>query len=161
MASRRPQDRHAGVAQVLADVARRHDAVVQVVLVDGLLHADGERLEVASGQATVGGEALGEDQQVLVLAGELGVARGEEAADVDDRVLLGAHRAALRQVAHLLHDRADGAVALTRLALLDEVGVLGDAARVEVERRVELAADLGDRVHVARARPAGRRRSCW
>ena len=53
-----------------------------------------------------------------------------------------------RQVAHLAHDRAHGLVGLARLALLDEVGVLGEAAGVEVHRRVVLGADVGDLAQV-------------
>ena len=79
---------------------------------------------------------------------QLGVARGEEAAHVDDGVLLGAHGAAVGQVAHLAHDLAHRLVGVAGLAQLDEVGVLGDAAGVEVERLAVLAADLGDGAHV-------------
>ena len=53
-----------------------------------------------------------------------------------------------------------GLLGVARLAQLDEVGVLGEAAGVEEERHAVLAADVGDRRGCWPSRPAGRRRSC-
>ena len=46
------------------------------------LQALGDRLEVASGQAAVGGKPLGQDEQVAAPLGEVVVVHGEPAADV-------------------------------------------------------------------------------
>ncbi len=78
------------------------------------------------------------------------IARGEEAAHVHDGVLLGAHRRALGQRAHLADDLAHALLGVSGLAELDEVGVLGQAAGVEVERRVVLGADRGHLAHVGK-----------
>ena len=125
-----------------------YKAVVEVVLVDAFLHADGERFEIAAGEASVGGEALGEDEKRLRLGTDPLVARGKESAHVHDGVLLRAHRAALGEIAHLPHDLPHALLGVAGLAQLDEGRVLGESAGVEVERLAELSADLGDLVHV-------------
>ena len=66
--------------------------------------------------------------------GQRVVVHGQEAADVGQAVLLGAHRAAVGEGGHLAHDVGDRPVGLPGLALLDEPGVLGEAAGVEEQR---------------------------
>ena len=153
-------DRDAGRVERLAEVGGRADAVAQVVLVDDLAQALGDRLEVAPGEAAVGREALGEDQQVAALLGQRVVAHREPAADVGEAVLLGAHRHAVGEGRHLAHDVGDRTVGLARLAGLDEPRVLGEPAGVEEERHAVAVADRADLRAGSRARPAGRRRSC-
>ena len=70
VAAERLDERDAGRVERLAEVGRRADPVAQVVLVDDLAQALGDRLEVAAGEAAVGREALGQDQQVAALLGE-------------------------------------------------------------------------------------------
>ena len=67
VAARRLYDRHALLGNVVAQVAGRSDAVFEVVMVQRFLESDGDGFEIASGQASVGGIALGENQQVLLL----------------------------------------------------------------------------------------------
>ena len=59
------------------------------------LHADGDGFEVASGQAAVGGIALGQDQQIFFLLRQQVVVGAEKAADVGHAVFLGGHGAAV------------------------------------------------------------------
>ena len=89
---------------VVAEIGGRGDAVAQVVFFEGLLHADGDGFEIASGEAAVGGIALGEDEQILFLLGEQVVVGAEEAADVGHAVFLGGHGAAVAEAEHLLRD---------------------------------------------------------
>jgi hypothetical protein len=132
VAARRLDDLDAACEQPLAEVGGAADAVLQVVLVQHLLEALGHRLEVATGQPAVGRVALGEDQQVRRPADQLLVAQQQHAADVDDAVLLGADRApSARSNISRTMSRTGGRLA--RLALLDEPGVLGEAAGVEEE----------------------------
>ena len=99
-------DRHAGAHQPVAEVRRRSDPVAEVVVVDHLAQALGDRLEVAAGEPAVGGEALGEDEEVAAALGQVVVVHGEPAADVGEAVLLGAHRHAVGERGHLPHDVA-------------------------------------------------------
>ena len=110
-------------------------------MVDGLGEALRDRLQVAPGEAAVGREALGQDEQRAAALGERVVVRREPAADVRERVLLGADRHPVGEPCHLAHDVGDVALALARLALADEPGVLGEAAGVEVERHAVAVAD--------------------
>src|SRR4028118_785687 len=76
------------------------------------------------------------------------VAGGEESADVGEAVLLRAHRAAVGVAEDLADDLFHRTVLLPRLARLDEEGVLGEAAGVDVEGDAELAAELRSRLDV-------------
>ena len=134
VAARRVDDRVADLVEVAAEVGRLRDAVAQVVLVQGLVEADGDRVEVASGQPAVGREALGEDEQILLAPRQHVVVGAQEAADVGQAVLLGAHRAAVAQGHHLARDVDHAVVGKAPLAQLHEVGVLAEATGVEVER---------------------------
>ena len=71
MAADRLHDRDAGAGKRLAEIRGGADPVAEVVLVDDLAEALRDRLEIAAGEAAVRGEALGEDQQVAALLGEL------------------------------------------------------------------------------------------
>src|SRR3990170_637886 len=64
MSADRFDDGDAGAVERLAEVGRGADAVVQVVLLDHLRKALGDGLQVAPGEAAVGREALGQDEQV-------------------------------------------------------------------------------------------------
>ncbi len=94
--ARRLDDRHSRRSQAVAQILDRADPVLEVVLVEHLAQADRHRLEVAPGQAAVGREALAEDQGLTRLVHPLLVVERQEAADVDERVLLGAHPASIR-----------------------------------------------------------------
>ena len=118
--------------------------------------AAGHRLEVVAGETPVGGKALGEDQQVPAAFRPPVVVEGQEAPDVGEAVLLGRHRAPVGQGEHLAGDLPGRPVALALLALLDEVRVLGEPARVEIERHAVLAAQRrrGSNVGQRRRLPA-------
>ena len=141
MAAGRLHNRHALVRDVLAQVGGGDDAVAQVVLLQRLLQADGNRLQVAPCQPAIGGVALGEDEQVFFLLRQRVVVGAEEAADVGQPVFFGAHGAAVAERKHLLRNLLRRLVLVARLAQLDEVGVLGEAAGVEVERNAVPLAD--------------------
>ena len=66
--------------------------------------AAGHGLHVAAGQAAVGVQALVDDHHVAGLLEERVVVHGQPAADVDQGVLLAAHRAAVGVGAELLED---------------------------------------------------------
>src|SRR5665647_1487672 len=80
---------HSRLHQRLAEVPGRSDPVPQVVVVDDLAQPLCERFEVATGQAAVRREPLGEDQYVAALPGQLVVIHRQPSTDVAHRVLLG------------------------------------------------------------------------
>ncbi len=90
-------------------------------------------------------------EQVVGPLGQGVVAHQQHAADVDQAVLLGADRGAVGQVEHLAGDVAGAALLLARLALLDQVGVLGKAAGVEEQGDAVPLAERLDGVEVGQA----------
>jgi hypothetical protein len=73
--------------------------------------ADGHRLHVAPREPAVRVQALVEHDEVAGLLEEVVVVEREEAADVDEEVLLAAHGAAVGVRARLAQDLRDGASA--------------------------------------------------
>ena len=144
VAARRLHDGDAFGGDVVAEIGGGGDAVAEVVLVEGLLEADGDGFEVASGEAAVGGIPFRQDEQVFFLLGELVVVGTEEAADVGHAVFLGGHGAAVTVAEHFLGDLFGGFVGVAGLAQLDKPGIFGEAAGVEVERDAVAAADGAD-----------------
>ena len=159
--ARRLEDRHAGRGDALAEVLHRGVAILLVGEIERLVEADRDRFEVASGQPAVGRKALGQDEQLLLVPRHGVVVGAQEAADVGHAVLLRAHRAAVGEREHLARDVEEREVGEARLARLDEVGVLGEAAGVEIERHAARAGRSPRRRAGWPSRPAGRRRRCW
>ena len=114
---------------------------MQVRLLDDLLEAARDRLEVVAGEAAVRRKPLREDEEVARVLGPRVVVHREKAADVREPVLLRRHRAAVGEGEHLLRDLLRGAALLPLLAPLDEVRVLGEAAGVEEEGLLEPVAE--------------------
>jgi len=103
-------------------------------LVEHFLEARGDRFEIVAGEAAVGREAFGEDQEIAALLRERVVIEREEAADIRQTVLLRRHQRAVREAEHLLGDLFRRAAMLSRLALPDEPRVFRETAGVEEER---------------------------
>src|ERR1019366_9067728 len=108
----------------------------------GLLKALGDRLEIASGETTVSGEAFGQDKHVTAALGDVVVVERQPSAYVAKGILLCAHGHAIGERGDLSHDVADLAFGLTLLALMDEPCVLGKPARIEEERHAVTVAEL-------------------
>ena len=113
----------------------------------------GDRLEVAAGQAAVGREALGQDQQVAALLGE----RRRRSSPASRRCWPA--RPSSRDIvmpsasdAHLARRcRATGRPCWPGSRSLDEPGVLGEAAGVEEQRDAVPVADVAHRAQVLEA----------
>ncbi len=144
----RLDDRDALFDQPVADEGGLLEAVAQVALVQAFIQTGGHRVQVAPGQPAVGGEALAQDQLVLDVLEEILVAHGQEAADVDQGVFLGAHPGAVGQAEHLAGDIEHGGVRIASFPLVDEVGVLGEPAAVDEEGDLEFVVDLRHRADV-------------
>ena len=124
-------DGHAGIDQLLAQVKHLAHAGADVVLVQRLLDARGQGFHVASGHAAVGVQPFVDHRQVGRVFIDRMIVDGQKAADVDQRVLLGAHGAAVGVRAHLLDDGGNGAILAARFPLLDEEGVFHHARGIQ------------------------------
>jgi hypothetical protein len=114
---------------VVAEISRRGDAIAQIVLVQSLLQADGNGLQIASGEAAVGRIAFRQDQQVLLLRGENAVVGAKKTADVRHAVFLCRHGAAVAQREHLLRDLLGRLGCVAIFPQLDEVSILRESGR--------------------------------
>ena len=134
VSAHRAHDGHAGRRQALADVFIGPHAVAQVVVVDDFLQSLGNGLEIAAGQSAIGGKSFGQYQPVARGLRQFVVIERQPAADIGKSVLLGRHRHAVGLCKHVAHDVDDGAAVLAALAALDEPGIFGEAAAVDVKR---------------------------
>ena len=96
VAAGRLDDRDAGLPDPITEVLGTAQPVTQIVLVQHLLETLSDGLEIATGQAPIGGETLREYEQLPRSRGPGIAVQREETADVGDAVLFGAHRAAVR-----------------------------------------------------------------
>jgi len=73
---------------IFAQVLDLADAGADVVIVHRFVDADGHSLHVAASQATVGVESFVDHHQVARVFEDLPLVQGQEAADVDQGILL-------------------------------------------------------------------------
>ncbi len=164
MPTRWLDDGHALACDVVAKVGGGGDAIAEVIFFQCFLHADGDRFEIASGETSISGISLGEDEQIFFLLGEQVVVGAEEPADVGHAIFLGGHGASVAIAEHLLRDLLWSLVFVSLLTELDEPSVLGEAAGIEIERDAVALADGTDFAHVlhgdrlASARVVGNRK---
>src|SRR3974390_907621 len=100
MATRRLNDRDTFAGDVIAEERGGSNAIFQVVLVQRFLETNGDRIEVASGEAAVGRKAFGQDEEIFLLLGEDVVVGAEKAAYIDEAILFGGHGAAVGEGKH-------------------------------------------------------------
>ncbi|MBF8289998.1 MAG: hypothetical protein HW391_966 [Chloroflexi bacterium] len=153
MPADRLDDRDTPLGEELAEIAHLPDSRPDVLVLDGFLDADGERLHVPAGHPAVGVKALVDDDEIAQLLEDVPVVNCQPTADVDEVVLLGAHPGAVRVRAELEEDLGDRLPGVARLALLDEQGVLHHPGRVEQEPD---AAQTTERTKLANVRHAHR-----
>jgi hypothetical protein len=87
VAAGREDNRDAAREQGVGEPGGRVGAVGEVGGVCDLEEALRECLEVAPGETAVGGKAFGRDQQLLAAAGEFGIAKRDQAADIGEPIL--------------------------------------------------------------------------
>ena len=143
--------RHPCLEKRLPQVRRRADPISEIVLLDHLLQTLRDRLEIATRQPPVRGKALRQDQHVPAALGPSVIVERQPTADVHDGVLLGAHGHPIRERRHLSNDLADSDIGIAILALLDEPGVLREAAGIQEERQPVSVTDLAHRAQVLEA----------
>jgi hypothetical protein len=148
MAAERFDDRDSQALQALAHVMHLADPRPDMILRNGLFDAEGHRLHVASRESPVRVEPFVDDDEIARLLEHLRVVQREETSDVDQEVLLGAHRAAVGQGAHLLQDRSDRPLPHPRFPLLDEPRIFDRSRRVEDDADPEALAERADGAQV-------------
>ncbi len=119
--------------QSLRQVGCLSQAIGQVALIQSFPQAHRHGVQVAPGQAAVGGKAFAQDQFIARPLVQRLVIHRQEAADVDNGILFSAHRGPIRQGKDLPGDLLRALIGIAWLAQLDEVRVLGKAAGVDKE----------------------------
>src|SRR3954466_1490437 len=107
------------------------------------MQPNGYGVEVAPGHSAVGGKTLGVNKKVPLLRRQALVVGGQESADVGQSVLLGRHGAAVRVGEQLPSDLDRAPSGVTVLPELDEVGVFGEPAGVDIQWDPIFFADPG------------------
>src|SRR5690606_41155630 len=97
-------ERYAECIESAVKIADGCNPLLQVLRVGTPLQPDSQRRQVATCQPAVGGVAFGQDQQGPGVFGECVVIQAKQSSDVDESVLLRAHREPVRQSEHLLCD---------------------------------------------------------
>ncbi len=143
--------RDAVLVQLVGQVLHLLDAGLHHVELAVLLQAHGQGVHVAAVHAAVGEEALEGDAEQLGALVPVFLVGGDEAAHVDQAVLLGAHGHAVGVGEHLFHYLADALVGVAFLAGLDEVGVLDEAGGVHVDGHAVAVAELAGLADVLHA----------
>ena len=117
-------DGDAPVKQVSAQVLDLAHPRPDVVVFDAFHNAARHGFHVAPGKPAVGVQPFVDHDHVARFFVKSFVVGGQPAADIHQRIFLGAHGAALGVGAVLLQDLRHFLRAVARFALLDEVGVL-------------------------------------
>jgi hypothetical protein len=140
---------HTRLLQLQSEVGHLVHAGGDVGVLHHLADAHGHGFEVAAREASVGRHALEDDEEFPRPPREIGVVRGQEAADVDEVVLLAADSAAFAIGHPLPEDRCHAARGIALFAALDEEGVSHGAGGVEDDRQ---AVPLRPGAHFAQVR---------
>ena len=149
MAARGALVGHAVFVEQVAQQFHLADAGVELFELGILVEAHGQGVHVAARHAAVGEVTLVHDAVLHRLAVELLVVHGQEAAHVHHAVLLGRNGHQVGVGVDFAYDLLDALVLVAGLAGLDEVGVLGEAGRVDQHRDAVAAAQLGGLADVA------------
>jgi hypothetical protein len=134
VAARRLHDGHAFRRDVIAKKCRGSDALFQVILFKRFAQADGDRIQVASGQAAVCWKAFRENQKVFFLPGEEIVVSTKKATDIHEPIFFSGRGAAIGVRKHFARNLEWRFVREAHFAQFDEVGVLREAASIDTER---------------------------
>ncbi len=118
------------------------DARFEIVELGTLVQTYCQSVHVATRHAAVGNEALVHNAEHLAAAPQLLVAECDEAAHVDNGVLLRRHGHDVGIREHLAYDLLDRLIGVALFARLDEVCVLGEAGRVDLQTHAVAVAQL-------------------
>ena len=138
------------LVEFLGQVVDLFDAGLNHLELKVFFQTDSQSVHIAAVHTAVGQEALEGDAEHLGTLVPVLLVGGDEAAHVDQAVLLGAHGHAVGIAEHLLADLGEGLVLVAFLAGLDEVGVLDEAGAVDVDGHTVFVAEfagLADVLH--------------
>ena len=149
VAAGRPLVRHAVLVEQVAQQLHLPDAGVELSELRVFVQSHGQRVHVAARHAAVGDIAFEHDAEGHGLAEQLLGTHRHEASHVHHAVLLGRNGHDVGVLVDFAHDLLDRLVGVALLAGLDEVGVLGEAGRVDEQGHAVTAAHLGRLADVA------------
>ena len=145
----RPLVGYAVFVEQVAQQLHLADAGVELFVFGIFVQPHGQRIHVAARHAAVGHVAFEHDAEGHGLPVELFAAHGHEPAHVHHTVLLGRDGHDVGIGVDFADDLLDGLVGIALLAGLDEIGILGEAGRVEQQGYAIAAADFGRFADVA------------
>ena len=148
MSSRGLDDLYVAVRKPRREIPNRSQAILQVILVQHLVQTNRQGLQISPGEAAVGWEALGEDQQIPCLFRHRIIVQRKEAADIPETVLLEAHRCPIGITENLFCNFTRSLVGKSCLAFLDEVSILSKSASINDKRNPVLAVECRNRADI-------------
>src|SRR4029078_10082075 len=111
-------------------IVNRGEAILQVVFVQHLLQSYGDRIQVPAREPAVSWKPLSQDEQILFLLSKQVIVRAEESSDVREPILLGRHRAPVREREHLLRNLSDRFFVVALFRKVDKARIFAQTKRV-------------------------------
>src|SRR3974390_1219430 len=130
VAAGRLHDGDAVGGNVIAEKRRGGYSIFEIVLVERLVKADGDGIQIASREPAIRWKTFRENQQIFFLLGKDIVVGAEKSADVDEPIFLRGHGAAVGKRKHFAGDCGGGLVGINGFAEFYEVRVFSEAASV-------------------------------
>ena len=126
-------NRYSPIEEQVAQVLHLSNTRPDVVVLDSFDDTYRQSLHVPPCHPAVRVQSLVDNDHIAKRVEEVVVVDGQPPADVDQVVLLGAHPAAIGVAAELLQNVGNRLVRVPVLSLLDEVGILVHAGRIQVD----------------------------
>ncbi|KAF5043147.1 hypothetical protein DSECCO2_505340 [anaerobic digester metagenome] len=120
-------DRNPQIGDQFSEVFHLRDTRVKILVFSAFHQSRSQSFHIASAHSAVGDESFKDDTKSAACLIGLFVSQGDEAADIDDSVFLGAHRHPLGIGEHLFHDGFDRFILITCFPHLDEVSIFSKA----------------------------------
>ena len=128
------------LVELLAQILNLTDTGFEVVELGTLVKTYCQRIHITTRHTAIGDITLVHNAEHLAATPQSLITERHETTHIDNRVLLRRHSHNVGIGEHLAHDLLDRFVGITLLALLDEVGILGKASRVDLQQHAILAA---------------------
>src|SRR5262245_38283519 len=112
-AADRATDYYASLLNSIAEVPDKSDSMSQILLVDALPEPYGNRFKITSCQAAIRVKPLIEYEPLLTASCQGLVVQSNEPANIDQRVFLGAHPAAIAVREHFASDLGNALIGVT------------------------------------------------
>ena len=141
MPARRLDNRNSLRRNMIPKICGRSDAILQIIFFKRLLQSNSNGFQITPGQSTVSRIPLGQNQQIFFLLRQQVVIGAKKTANIRHAIFLGRHGAAVAVAEHFLRNLLGRFGFVSRLTQLDEVGIFGEAASIEIKRDFMFAAN--------------------